>query len=57
MAHKIEAGHQQDQVDKQQPVSLQRDFALPEERLGNAASTGLGSTAYRFSRQVHVRLR
>ena len=35
MRHEVEAGHEQDEVDEEQPVPLQGDFALGEESVGD----------------------
>lgn len=37
MAHEVEASHQQDKVDEQQPVPPESHFALAQEGLGDAA--------------------
>lgn len=36
--HEVEAGHEQDEIDQQQPVALKRDLALLEEGGGDTAA-------------------
>lgn len=49
--HKVESGHEQDEIDEQQPVPLEGDLALLKESRGDAA-TDLGTDGLALSESL-----
>ena len=53
MRHEVEAGHQHDEVDKEDPVTFDGDFALTQE---GAADAGAGAVASGDAVTIGLRL-